>query len=147
MGGAITMFTSGEEVADSLRLMAFIEDCGFSSTWDQLAYQLREQFGLSAHPILDIANLWTNLLYGWDMKESSATAQLAKCRRPMFFIHGADDDYVPTSMLFTNYEAKMQGYKEVWVVPGANHAESIDAEWDEYCLRCQEFIDRCKTMK
>ena len=147
MGGAITMFTSGEEFADSLRVKAFIEDCGYSSTWDELAYQLKTDYGMPTFPILDVANWFCNLRYGWDFKASSAVAQVAKCSKPIFFIHGDADDFVPTDMVYKCYEAKRTGYKELWIVPGAAHARSIHEQWDEYCQRCEEFISRVEAMQ
>lgn len=146
MGGALTMFTSGEDIDESLNVIGFIEDCGYSSTWEQLAYQLKEQYALTPFPLLYVANWWCNMKYGWDMKESDALKQLAKCDKPMFFIHGDADDFVPFSMLQQNYNAKTQGYKEIWVVPGAKHARSIHEAWEEYCQRCEEFIYRCDEL-
>ncbi len=147
MGGAITMFTSGEEFPDSLRLKGFIEDCGYSSTWEQLAYQLKAEYGMSTFPILDAANLWCNFINGWDFKDGSAVKQVAKCQKPIFFIHGDADDFVPTEMVYKCYEAKKNGHKELWIVPGAKHARSIHENWDEYCQRCEEYINRVESMK
>jgi len=147
MGGAITMFTSGEEFADSLRVKAFIEDCGYSSIWEQLAYQMKSQYGFSSFPLLDIANYFCEFLNGWNFNDGDAVKQVAKCKKPMLFIHGDEDDFVPTGMVYKCYEAKTQGYKELWIVPGAKHARSIHENWDEYCQRCEEFIDRVESME
>jgi len=147
MGGAITMFTSGEEFADSLNVVGFIEDCGFNSIWDQLAYQLKSEYGLSTFPLLDIASGICNLKYGWNFKQGDAVEQVTKCQKPIFFIHGDADDYVPTQMVYKCYEAKKNGYKELWIVPEANHARSIHENWEEYCQRCDEFIIRIESLK
>ena len=64
-----------------------------------------------------------DLNYGWNFREASALAQVAKCELPMLFIHGDADDYVPTWMVYPLYEAK-PGEKELWLVPGAGHAYS-----------------------
>lgn len=147
MGGAMTMFTSGESFPDTMNIIGYIEDCGYSCTWDQLAYQLKDQYGFGPWPLLYIANILCNLKYGWDMKEADARRQVAQCTRPMLFIHGGSDDFVPTSMVYECYEAKTQGWKELWVVPEANHARSIHKAWDEYCQRCEEFINRCEVQQ
>lgn len=139
MGGATTMFVSGEEIPDSLHLTAFIEDCGYNSTWDELKWNLKTM-GLPAFPILHVANILCSMKYGWSMKESDALKQLAKCTRPMLFIHGGADDYVPTEMVYKNYDAKISGYKELLIVPGAAHAQSIHDDWDEYLKRVESFL-------
>ena len=139
MGGATTMFTSGEEIPDSLNLTAFIEDCGYNSTWDELKSNLKD-LGFPSFPILDVANVICRNKYGWDMKESDAGKQLVKCTRPMLFIHGGDDDYVPTEMVYKNYDSKISGYKEILVVPGAQHAQSIHDAWEEYVQKVESFL-------
>lgn len=144
MGGATTMMTSGIEIPDSLRLIGFIEDCGYSSTWDQMVYQLDSQFGLPAFPMLYVADWITEWRYGWSMKESSAIKQLNVSTKPMLFIHGDADDFVPTAMVQKNFEAKTQGYKELWIVPGAAHAKSIHIAYDEYVTRVSNYIDKIK---
>lgn len=146
MGGALTMFVSGEEIPDSLNLTGYIEDCGFSSIWEELKFQLKSDYGLPAWPILHTANWLCKLKYGWTFKEGDAHKQLAKCNKPMLFIHGDTDTYVPTFMLQQNYDAKTQGYKELWLVPGADHAESIHNEWEEYAAHCKAYIDKIENM-
>lgn len=147
MGGALTMFTSGETIPDEMKLIGYIEDCGFNSIWEQLAYQLDLEYGLPAFPLLELADFFCKLKYGWSLKDGEASPQLAKCTKPMLFIHGDSDLYVPLSMLTLNYEAKTQGYKELWVTEGCDHAESIHKNWEEYCTRCKDFINRIETMK
>lgn len=145
MGGAMTMYTSGEEIADSLNLIGFIEDCGYSSITDQLAFQLKEEYGLPSWPILNAASAICKMKYGWSFSDGETAKQLAKCQRPMLFIHGDSDTYVPTWMVYKNYEAKTQGYKEIWLAPGADHARSIHDNWEDYVEHCRNFIDKIQS--
>lgn len=146
MGGALTMFTSGEQIPDSMNLIGFIEDCGFTSIKSQLAYQLDEQFGLPSWPVLDAASMICSWEYGWSFDEGDVHQQLAKCQLPMLFIHGLSDSYVPTSMVYDNYAAKSQGYRELWLVPGADHAESIHKAWEDYCQHCGDYIETIRHL-
>lgn len=145
MGGATTMMTSGEVFEDSLRIIGFIDDCGYTDTYSLFKCKMKDEFNLPSFPILNIADWLCGYLYGWRPSESSALTQLAKCQRPVLFIHGDQDDYVPTSMVYECYEAKAQGYRELWVAPEAKHAASIHKHWDEYCQRVAAFIDRCSV--
>lgn len=45
------------------------------------------------------------------------------CRRPILFIHGADDTFVPVAMTLENYAA-CQAPKQLLIVPGAGHGMS-----------------------
>ena len=89
----------------------FVEDCGYTSVWDEFRKELREQFSLPAFPLLYTASWLCDLKYGWSFREASALRQVAKCELPMLFIHGDADDFVPTRMVYPLYEAK-PGEKE-----------------------------------
>ena len=52
------------------------------------------------------------------------------------------DDFVPTDMVYPLYEAKEQGDKELWVVPGAAHALSYRDNREEYTRRVKEFVGK-----
>ena len=112
---------SGEKLPAYIR--CFVEDCGYTSVWDQFKKELKEQFGLPAFPLLYTASWLCEWQNGWNFKEASAVKQVAKCQKPMFFIHGDKDNFVPTYMVHKVYEAKPQP-KELWIVPGADHATS-----------------------
>ena len=70
--------------------------------------------------------------------------QLAKCDRPMLFIHGDADDFVPFPHLQQNYDAKVNGYKEMWVAEGAVHANSFQSHPEEYKQHVKAFLDKVK---
>ena len=72
--------------------------------------------------------------------------QLAKCERPMLFIHGDADDFVPFSHLQKNYDAKIHGYKEMWVGEGAVHANSYAKHPEEYTEHVRAFLAKVKRM-
>ena len=54
MGAATTMMVSGEEQQPYVK--CFVEDCGYTSVRDQFSKELKEQFGLPAFPLLDVAS-------------------------------------------------------------------------------------------
>ena len=50
MGGATTMMVSGEELPEYVK--CFVDDCGYTSVWQQFSKELKEDFGLPAFPLL-----------------------------------------------------------------------------------------------
>ena len=143
MGGATTMMMSGDPLPAYIR--AFVEDCGYSSAWDQFAHNLKQDYHLPTFPILNSASIVTRNRYGWGFKEASSVAQLAKCDRPMLFIHGTADDFVPVEHVYKNYEAKVHGYKELYLVEGAVHANSYAKDPANYTWRVKYFLDRVQS--
>ncbi len=78
---------------------------------------------------------------GYDFKTSSALSQITKCNKPMLFIHGEKDSYIPPEMCHTLYSA-FPGEKDMYIAPDAGHAESMDYDPDTYFDRVLEFIGR-----
>lgn len=139
MGGATTMMVSGEPQPEYVK--CFIDDCGYTSVWDQFGKELKEQFDLSEFPLMYTSSWLCGLKNGWTFQEASALKQVAKCHLPMLFIHGEKDDYVPTWMVYKLYEAKPEP-KELWVVPGADHARSYLLNREEYTEKVRQFTDK-----
>lgn len=138
MGAATTMMLSGDELPQYVR--GFIEDCGYSSVWDQFKKELKGQFGLPSFPILNGANIVCRCKYGWDFREASSVKQLAKCDKPMLFIHGDSDDFVLTENVYRNYDAKVSGYKELWITSGTEHAKSFKDYPQDYVSHVRTFL-------
>ena len=138
MGGATTMMVSGDELPEYVK--GFIEDCGYSSVWNQFRKELKGQFGLPPFPILYGADFICRIKYGWSFKEASSVNQLVRCDKPMLFIHGDSDDYVPTSDIYVNFDAKTSGYKEMWLVEDTDHANSYRNHPAEYTARVRAFL-------
>ncbi|MCQ2163526.1 MAG: alpha/beta hydrolase [Bacteroidales bacterium] len=144
MGGATTMMTSGEDLPGYVK--AFVDDCGYSSVWDQYTHNLKQMFHLPPFPVLHSASIVCKHRYGWTFKEASSMAQLAKCERPMLFIHGDKDDFVPTAHVYKNYDAKVKGYKELWLAPGSEHAMAYKDHPAEYTQHVRDFLAKVKSM-
>lgn len=141
MGGATVMMTAGE--ADlSPNVKCIIEDCGYSSVWDEFAGQLDELFGLPAFPVLDAASLVTKFRTGWDFKEASAVEQLKKTALPILFIHGEEDTFVPYAMLDVVYNACASLEKEKLSIPGAAHGEASWEDPELYWATVSAFLDK-----
>lgn len=138
MGAATVMMASGEDTPEYVR--GFIEDCGYTSVWDQYAYRGKVEFHMPPFPVMTGANIICRKRYGWDFKEASSLDQLAKCDKPMFFIHGDADDYVPFEMMQKCYDAKVNGYREMWAAPGSIHARSYSNHPAKYTIACRKFL-------
>mgnify|MGYP004563352443 FL=1 len=140
MGAATVMMLSGEPTPDYVK--AFIEDAGYTSVWEMYKDQLKEQFGLPPFPILYGAEAICKIRYGWSFHEASSLKQLEKSTKPMLFIHGDADDFVPTRMMMPCYDAKKEGYKEYWLAPGSIHVFSYIDHPEEYCRRMSDFLKK-----
>lgn len=138
MGAATTMMLSGDPQPSTVK--CFIEDCGYTSVWDEFKVELKNQFNLPAFPLLHGSDLMCKLRFGWSFTEANALKQVAKCQLPMLFIHGENDTFVPTYMVHPLYNAKPQP-KELWLVPSEGHARSYHNFPKEYTEKVKQFIN------
>jgi len=60
--------------------------------------------------------------------------------RPMLFIHGERDSYIPVEQSQRLYELA-PGPKSLWVVPGAKHNQSVVVRPEYYAARTVAFFD------
>ncbi|MGM9846203.1 MAG: alpha/beta hydrolase [Muribaculaceae bacterium] len=137
MGAATTMCLSGDSIPDYIA--AFVEDCGYTSVWDEFSGELRSQFSLPPFPLLYAASALCKLRYGWSFGEASPLRRVARCHRPMLMIHGDADTYVPFAMLQQLYRAKPMP-KEQWVARGSAHAEAYLDHPAEYTAVVADFL-------
>lgn len=140
MGGATTMMLSGEEMPKAIKDIRFVNDCGYTSVWDEFAGELKNQFGLPEFPLMYTSSLLCKLRYGWSFGEASALDQVRKSPYPMLFIHGDCDTFVPTEMVYRLYEAK-SGKKELWITEGSEHALSYQQHKAEYISHVKDFLN------
>ncbi len=138
MGAATTMMTTGEDLPSNVKVA--IEDCGYTSVWDEFAGQLEKLFHLPTFPALNAAEFVTNIRAGFNFKEASSVEQVKKSKTPTLFIHGDEDTFVPFWMLDEVYNAA-SCKKEKLVIEGAEHAESSEVAPELYWSTVTKFIN------
>lgn len=140
MGGATTMMTSGEKLPKQVK--AFVEDCGYTNAKTEIEHEAQSLYHMTAFPrfpLVEVLSGITRIRAGYFLNDASSVNQLAKNKRPMMFIHGAKDTFVPTEMVYENYHAT-KGPKELWIVPGAVHAKSFRTHPKLYEEKVNKFL-------
>jgi fermentation-respiration switch protein FrsA (DUF1100 family) len=69
----------------------------------------------------------------------SPVRTIGSLRTPVFFIHGADDTYIPPAMAKKMYEMK-KGAKKLYLAPSSGHALSFWNNRKEYDAKIGEFL-------
>ncbi len=138
MGAATTMAVSGEPTPNYVK--CFVEDCGYTSVWHEFEAQLKDQFGLPSFPLMNTTSWLCKQKYGWSFAEAQQIEQVRKSTKPMLFIHGDKDDFVPYSMLRPLYEAKVHGRKAMYVAKGSEHAKAYCDHHKEYTEVVRKFL-------
>lgn len=140
MGGATVMNAAGEALPANVRCL--IEDCGFCSLRDEFIWQLRKFYRLPAWLFLISAAPVCRLLAGYSpLTDGDGCVQLRRCTRPILFLHGGADRFVPPEMLERAYAAAPEP-KEKYIVKGAAHADSVAKEPAAYWRRIDTFLEK-----
>ena len=148
MGATTVLMAAGEELPKCV--VGVLADCGFSSAKEIICKVLR-QIHLPPKLFYPLIRLGAKLYGGFDVEKANATQALTRCRLPVLFFHGTDDDYVPWQMSQKNYDA-CTCQKKLVLVPGAGHGLSYLLDPEGYLAAVREFegywgINRKETMK
>lgn len=122
------------------RIVCAVEDCGYSSFREQMMHMAVNKYKLPAFPSIQLIRLFIRLICGFDLNTVRPIDGAANSRTPILFIHGEEDDFVPTWMCRKMYDART-GPKRLFLVPGAGHAESIDTDPAGYERVLEEFLN------
>ena len=139
MGGATVLMMN--EYADDEAIKGVIADCAYTSAWNEFSYQLKTSFHMPDFPILHICNLYSKIFAGYSFKEASPIEAVKKAKKPVLFIHGGKDDFVPTYMEKQLYDACCTE-KEMVTVANAVHARSYYADPKTYEAAIEGFMDK-----
>ncbi len=138
MGAASVLMTSGEDLPSQVK--GIIADSGYTDASEELSHQLRHLYHLPAFPLISLTSGMTKLRAGYWFGEASAIEQVKDNTRPLFIIHGDQDELVPTEMAHRLYEAA-DSEKQLWIVPGAGHTDAYAAATAEFQKRLEAFIE------
>ncbi len=74
MGGATTMMISGEKTPK--RVKAYIEDCGYTSIYDEIKYRkAKSLYNIPEYPLVPVVSGINYLKNGYTFKQASALKQ------------------------------------------------------------------------
>lgn len=139
MGAATVLMTSGEEIPSNVKVI--IADCGYTSVWDEFAYQLDDLFSLPEFPILNVSSIVSKIRAGYFLGEASSIEQVKKSKTPILYIHGDQDDFVPYYMMEELYNAT-SSEKEMLTIKGAEHAKASEVDPETYWTTVNNFINK-----
>lgn len=137
MGAATTMMVTGENLPSQVKLA--IEDCGYTSAWEQFGYNLKCIFHLPKFPVLYLASRSCKKHANYGFQDASSIEQVKKSKTPTLFIHGNEDDFVPYKMLDELYNAASCP-KEKLVINGAKHGKAASVNPVLYWNTIDKFI-------
>lgn len=138
MGATTILMTAGFELPENVQ--GIVADCAFTSPHAIWKHVVENNFhlpyGLYSRAAKDICEKRIQV----PSDSYSTTKALAKCKVPVLFIHGTDDNFVPIEMTYENYKSCVSD-KRLFIVPGAEHGMSYLVDKDGYETAVKQFWD------
>ena len=141
--GATAVLSASEYVLPD-NLAGIIADCGFTSMLDICALCLKKWYGLPAFPLMQTMDLLCREEAHFRMEEADAEKALRKCKVPVLFLHGTEDDFVPPSHTIRNYHACAAPGKDIVWIEGAGHTEGWCRDTEKYKEAVTRLFANCE---
>ncbi len=134
----ITTLCGNENLPSNVKFA--VADCGYTSAKDEFSYNLQKAH-IPDFVIMNAVDFYNQKLSGCSLDEMNPLEAVKKSKVPTLFIHGEKDNFVPTKMVYTLYDA-CPAPKEIFIANGASHAESYQRCSEEYEKHFTQFAEK-----
>lgn len=141
MGGAAVLMTASEKLPSNVK--AVISDCSFDSANKIIGYELKHNFRLPAFPLVPFMDLLCYKRAKYDLRLASPIDRVEYIKVPTLFIHGDNDNLVPTKMVYNLYN-KAKCKKALMIISEAGHGVSALVDKERYWRGVFNFINSIK---
>jgi hypothetical protein len=136
-GAAAVMNAVGDYLPANVKCA--IEDGGFSGIREEIMHMIRKTLNVDGKLLMPSVDFYVRQFLHFSMNDVSIRRQLRQSVTPMLFVHGTDDEIVPTSMLFDNYYSCASA-KDLYTAEGKGFGET--AQDPEYFNAIFSFIGK-----
>lgn len=148
-GSDIVLGLHGESMGSGIGISALkyrpdidfiVNDCGYGVLSDVLEHKLKQIFRLPPS-FLKFLDFFAKHLFGYSYYDVRPIDYLKGNKIPICFMHGADDNFIDC-VQSENMQKATDGYSELHLFPGADHAESIYKDEERYKRIMFAFLDK-----
>ncbi len=137
MGAAAALLTAPENED----INAIVSDSCYADLAGIMAREFKARTGFPEF-FLTPSLFMIKIIYGVDFQAVEPVACVADISpRPILFIHGAEDTFVPLDDVNRLYDASDNPENELWIAPGADHVQAYNTNPEEYTDRIVTFFD------
>lgn len=122
-GAAAVMNAAGDYLPSNVKCL--IEDGGFSGIKEYILNILRTDIGIDGKLLIPGIDFYVKQILHFSVNDVSIRRQLTQGTLPMLFMHGTQNELIPSSMVFDNYYA-YAGEKDLYMIEGGRFGERGD---------------------
>ena len=120
MGSTSVLMALGSDLPANVT--GVIADCGFTCPYDEFVHVLKSRH-IPRQPLMALAELYAKAFADFGFRDYSTITALRQNTRPVLFVHGEADAFVPVRFTVDNYAA-CAAEKQLITVPDAGHGAS-----------------------
>lgn len=140
MGASTSLMVTGfADLPEQVKCV--VADCAFTSPYDVFAHVLKRDYHLPPFPVMNLSDAMCEKKAGYRFRDYSTLLAMRTNDRPVLFIHGSEDNFVPTWMSRDNYVA-CRAPKDLLIVKGAGHGASYYENPALYEKHLAAFLDK-----
>lgn len=153
-GEDIYLGLHGESMGAALQIMSLayrprvhfiINDCGYGELIKVLRHKAKQLFHLPGW-ICNVSSLVSTKIYGYSFQKVRPIDALKDNEIPICFMHGKDDNFISCDHSIA-MEKQTEGYSEIHLFPGADHAQSIDSDPNRYKEIVEKFLKKVEELE
>ena len=138
MGGSTVISYAGMDPKPQIKCV--IDDCGFSSQYDE--YMACLKAAKLPQSAIHLFAPGVKLVHGYSVYDADITKLAAAMTLPALFFHGTEDSFVPFELGQKLFDACASQEKSFVSVEGAGHALAYMTDKEKYTAAFTEFIDK-----
>lgn len=140
MGSATVCMMSGRNnLPDNVKFT--VADCGFTTADALFKFKLKD-LKVPDIGFVKGVNLANKINHGFDFSDIAPVEAVKNARVPMLFVHGKEDNLVPSFMAQELYDNCSTPNKDILIVEGADHAQAHVNGKQEYEDKIDAFIEK-----
>lgn len=143
MGAATVKFSTRFKMPDNVK--GIIVDCGFNSPEKIIRKVAKQNFHINGFLLMPALNILCKVFGKFSVYEICSEVALKSFNKPVLFIHGTGDDFVPYEMSVSSYNAANEP-KFLCTVEGAPHGMSYLVDTEKVQKAFTDFINYCEKM-
>lgn len=140
MGGATVLMASELNLPSNVKCV--VADSAYSNAYQAFEYIIEKRGFLPAFLFLPVANFFSKVFSGCDLKKASPIDSVKKTTLPILFFHGSNDKFVPAYMSKDMFGVSNKEICSLYLTKGAGHIQSFAKDPEGYKKVITCFIEK-----
>ena len=137
MGAATALMTGAY---NDENVYGIIADCPYASGKEMVKKKIKSKYKIAVNFLYSVLDKYVKIRCKFSMEDSDVVEYVKHIKCPVLYIHGASDEEITPLNSYRLYE-NTNSEKELYIVLGAGHAQSVLVETEKYMKKVKNFID------